>query len=256
VFSVLLWGYLGWEFFDVLRAYARLHDEAPRAWTFAQVREAGERFGRVLGPNRVRILLMVAMAAGGEAAALSSKGPGLPGFAQASRTVESSIGPRLMDAATGAERLLVSVNEGALHGVLPLNAVAMAASNGGHGSSAPKSAQGSGSGRLPPNGHRAFSSFKAFKRSMGKAGEGKEWHHIVEKRNAKRFGAEAVHNTENVIALEKPVHDRVSAFYSSIQKEITGSESTFRMWLETQPYETQRQWGLRTIENISKGAWR
>jgi hypothetical protein len=50
---------------------------------------------------------------------------------------------------------------------------------------------------------------------MGKAGEGQEWHHLVEKHkfNIKRFGAEAIHNTENVIPLEKDLHSRVSAFY-------------------------------------------
>ncbi|ATB31685.1 hypothetical protein [Melittangium boletus] len=96
----------------------------------------------------------------------------------------------------------------------------------------------------------------AFKRYMGKAGAGKEWHHVVEKRNAKRFGAEAIHNTENIIELEKSLHDRVSAFYSSIQKELTGSELTVRMCLESRSYEAQRQFGLQVIENIRRGVWR
>src|SRR5690242_16671814 len=59
VFSAALWGYLGYEFFDLLRAYAQLYEDAPRASTFAELREIGERFGRVIGPNSVRILVIV-----------------------------------------------------------------------------------------------------------------------------------------------------------------------------------------------------
>lgn len=67
-FTLLMWGYLGWEFFDLLRAYAQLHEDAPRASTFAELREVGERFGRVIGPNSIRILVMVATATLGETA--------------------------------------------------------------------------------------------------------------------------------------------------------------------------------------------
>jgi len=242
-FSLLMWGYLGWEFFDLLRAYARLYEDAPRASNFAELREVGERFGRVIGPNSVRILVMVATAAIGETASLMSKGPRLPGFGQASNTVELNTGLRLMDATASAERVIVSVNEGALRVVLPINAVSMTARDGGGG--------------LLSNGHRAFRSFRAFKRYMGQAGEGKEWHHIVEKRNARRFGAEAIHNTENVVALDKELHTRLSAFYSAIRPRITHSESlTVRQWLSTQSYEAQRQFGLTAIENVRKGLWR
>jgi hypothetical protein len=176
-FSVLMWGYLGWEFFDLLRAYAQLYEDAPQASSFAELREVAERFGRVIGPNSVRILVMVATAAIGETAALVSKGPKLPGFGQASRTVEMKTGLRLMDAAIGAERAIVSVNEGTLRIVLPVNAVSMTAWNGGGGRSS------SGAGVKPKGNkplHRAFKSFDAFKRAMGSAGEDKAWHHIVD----------------------------------------------------------------------------
>ncbi len=255
-FSLLMWGYLGWEFFDLLRAYAQLYADAPRASSFAELREVGERFGKVIGPNSVRILVMVATAAIGETAALMSRGPRLPGFRQASRTVELNTGLRLMDAATSAERVIVSMNEGALRVVLPINAVSMSARDEGGGRFALQPLDDTKGGRLFSGGYRAFKSFRAFKRYMGKAGEGKEWHHIVEKRNAKRFGAEVVHNTENIVALDKELHTRVSAFYSAIRPRITHSESlTVRQWLSTQSYEAQRQFGLMAIENVRKGLW-
>jgi hypothetical protein len=130
-FSVLMWGYLGWEFFDLIRAYAQLSEEASRASTFAELREAGERFGRVIGPNSVRILVLVGTAAVGETAALVSKAPRLPGFEQASRAVEANTGLRLVDAATGAERVIISVPEGTIRVVLSGTVVAMAELGGG-----------------------------------------------------------------------------------------------------------------------------
>ncbi|HEX5748810.1 MAG TPA: hypothetical protein VFZ09_21390 [Archangium sp.] len=252
VFSAALWGYLGYEFFDLLRAYAQLYEDAPRASTFAELREIGERFGRVIGPNSVRILVIVGTAAIGETVALASKAPKLPGFAQASERVGASTGLGLLETATGAERLIISVPEGTIRMVVAPHAVAMAARGVGAGSPAPSR------GKLLPNGHRAWGSFGGFKSAMGKAGPGKEWHHIVEQTpgNAKRFGGEALHNTENVIAMDKALHDKVSAFYSRIRFFITKSTRlAVRDWLGTQSYEAQREFGLLAIENIKNGVW-
>jgi hypothetical protein len=93
---------------------------------------------------------------------------------------------------------------------------------------------------------------------MGAAGNGKEWHHLVERTpgNVKRFGGEALHNTENVVALDKTLHTRISAFYSSLQPKITNSNTlTIRQWLSTQSYEAQREFGLLAIKNILGGVW-
>jgi len=248
-FTVLLWGYLGFEFFDLVRAYVQLSEDAARATTFAQLREAGERFGRVIGPNSVKILVLVGTAAVGEAAALMSKAPKLPGYGQASRNAEVNAGLLMVDAATGAERVIVSVPEGTIRVVLPVTAVAMAARNGGGkssgiGSGTPKE------GRALPSGHRAFKSFDDFKDFMGPAGEGKAWHHIVEQRkvNVDRFGPEAIHNTENVIAVGKSKHDAISAFYSSKSPEADGM--VVREWLRTQSYEAQHAFGLRVLRRF------
>ena len=94
---------------------------------------------------------------------------------------------------------------------------------------------------------------------MGPAGTGKAWHHIVEQTpgNVKRFGGEALHNTENVIALDKALHDKVSAFYSknSIFNITKSTKLTVRQWLSTQSYEAQREFGLLAMENIKNGVW-
>jgi len=252
VFSAALWGYLGYEFFDLLRAYAQLYEDAPRASSFAELREIGERFGRVIGPNSVRILVIVGTAAIGETVALASKAPNLPGFAQASERVTASTGLGLLETATGTERLIISVPEGTIRVVVAPHVVAMAVRGGGTGSPAPTR------GKLLPNGHRAWGSYSGFKSAIGPAGKGKEWHHIVEQTpgNVKRFGGEALHNTENVTALGKALHTRISAFYSSKYFRVTGSRTlTVRRWLSTQSYEAQREFGLLAIRNIQNGIW-
>ncbi|QRN98467.1 hypothetical protein JRI60_05275 [Archangium violaceum] len=252
VFSAALWGYLGYEFFDLLRAYARLYEDAPRASTFAELREIGERFGRVIGPNSVRILVIVGTAAIGETVALASKAPKLPGFAQASERVAANTGLGLLETATGAERLIASVPEGTIRVVLAPHAVAMTARGVGAGSPAPSR------GKFLPNGHRAWGSFSGFRAAMGSAGNGNEWHHIVEQTpgNVKRFGGEALHNTGNVMRLGKALHIRISSIYSTIRVDITGSTTiTVRKWLSTQSYEAQFAFGLRALANVKSGVW-
>ncbi len=255
-FTVLLWSYLGTELWGLIEGWMALSEESARATTFAELREVGERFGQRIGPNSVRILVMVGTAAIGEVATLLSRAPNLPGFANASLRGAQHGGVRVLAAAAETEKVIVSVAEGSIRVVLPVNVVAIGAQNGGSG---PSSGDGGGiprGGRLLPNGHRAFKSFDDFKDFVGPAGKGKQWHHIVEKRNVGRFGPESIHNTENVVPLDERLHIDVSALYSSKRPKITGSYTlTIRQWLDTQAYEAQRQFGLRAIENVRKGIW-
>jgi hypothetical protein len=249
VLTLLMWGYLGWEFFDLIQAYVRLSEEAERATTFEELREAGARFGKVIGPNSVRILVMLGTAALGDTAALMSKGPKLPGFGQASRAVEVRTGLRLMDAAAGAERVIMSIPEGTLRIVLPANAVSMTAAKGNGG---PPASSGGGTpkgGRLLPSGHRAFKSFDDFKDFMGPAGKDRQWHHIVEQHqgNLQRFGPEALHNTENVISIDAKTHARISSWYS---RKPEGWSMTIRQWISQQSYEAQREYGLSVLRDF------
>ena len=72
----------------------------------------------------------------------------------------------------------------------------------------------------------------------------------------KRFGPQALHNTENVIPLDKYLHTNVSSLYSSVRYDITHSfTQTVRQWLSTQSYEAQREFGLLAIEHVKKRVW-
>lgn len=100
---------------------------------------------------------------------------------------------------------------------------------------------------------KSFTSFSALKRYLGSPGEGNHWHHIVEKTpgNLKIFGAEVIHNIDNVIAIPASTHvgkGSISAYYSSIRRFSDGK--TVRQWLSTQSFEAQQRFGLDTLKSL------
>jgi hypothetical protein len=68
---------------EMVRAGGRLMEEAAQATTTGELREAGQRFGRVLGDSGMRVLLLLATSALGGQGALVRKAPKLPGFGRA-----------------------------------------------------------------------------------------------------------------------------------------------------------------------------
>ncbi|WP_225969241.1 RHS repeat domain-containing protein, partial [Treponema pedis] len=104
-------------------------------------------------------------------------------------------------------------------------------------------------------GTTGYTSFEAFKRVHGRAGDGKAWHHIVEQtaRNVKNFGEHMIHNAKNIVKIghgSASLHSKLSGFYSSIQS-FTGGK-TVREWLSTQSYKDQYQFGLQKLTEFAK----
>ncbi len=98
-----------------------------------------------------------------------------------------------------------------------------------------------------------YRSFSAFKRAEGVAGEGQAWHHIVEQTpsNVERFGAEAIHNTENLATLPHgagTIHNQISGYYSSIRSFTEGQ--TVRQWLSTQSFADQAAFGRNVLQQF------
>ena len=116
--------YLGvdtvWRLLDGWIALVRQVD---RATTFAQLREAGEAYGEVLGENAARIFIMLATAAIGNTEGLAGKASGLPGSAQAAVAVETQAGYQYV--AIGSVESVAMAAEGFTVALAP-NAVAMA----------------------------------------------------------------------------------------------------------------------------------
>lgn len=98
-----------------------------------------------------------------------------------------------------------------------------------------------------------FESFAAFKNAKGKAGEGYNWHHIVEQTpsNVNRFGAKRIHSTSNLIKIpggKGSIHAKISGYYSSKQPFTHGK--TVREWLSTKSYREQYNFGLKQLKNF------
>lgn len=94
--------YLGvvpvWE---IGRGFVRLWDDAQKATSVIELQDIGHRFGRVLGTNGTRVLVLVVMAALGGKNAMATQGPKLPGFPQAALRAEAEAGFQLGAAMNG-----------------------------------------------------------------------------------------------------------------------------------------------------------
>ncbi|MFY0564118.1 hypothetical protein ACN28E_09730 [Archangium lansingense] len=136
VLTVYLVAYLGLgPVWSMVEAGWVLLEEAGRARTVEEVRGAGQRFGRVLGDNGMRVFLLLATAAMGGQARFVGRGPKLPGFRQAA--LASPARTRVSLEAAGQVRTVVL---GARELVVGLAPTAVASQ-----------AMGPGGGALPPS---------------------------------------------------------------------------------------------------------
>ena len=105
------------------------------------------------------------------------------------------------------------------------------------------------------NVNEGFKSFREFKKAAGSAGAGKEWHHIVEQSQAKvtrsGFDIRSINHPDNMVAIDKDVHHKISAYYSSKPEFTNGL--TFRDYLNGKSFEEQYQWGLIILDRAKKG---
>ncbi|HZI09650.1 MAG TPA: AHH domain-containing protein, partial [Myxococcus sp.] len=118
----------------------RLVEEADRATTFDELRDAGERYGKVMGQNAARAFALLAtVAVGHTAAGFASTVPTLPGSAQAAVLAGGRAGIRL--AAVG-EVGTVAVSGEAVTVALGPHAMAMTARAMGGAAAAPVDQEG------------------------------------------------------------------------------------------------------------------
>jgi hypothetical protein len=77
---------------NLVKGWHQLMEEVKVATTFEQIRDAGERFGKLLGQEAARAFAMLLMAATGSAAKLfAAKVPTLPGSAQAAMQAKGKV---------------------------------------------------------------------------------------------------------------------------------------------------------------------
>ncbi|MHA7634799.1 AHH domain-containing protein [Corallococcus sp. M7] len=83
------------------RGFVRLWDDAGRATSVIELQDIGHRFGRVLGTNGTRVLVLLVTTALGGKSAMAAQGPRLPGFPQAAIRAQTESGFQLTAALTG-----------------------------------------------------------------------------------------------------------------------------------------------------------
>ena len=98
-----------------------------------------------------------------------------------------------------------------------------------------------------------FPTYASFKKEdldkrFGPAGDGFEYHHIVEQGpNAATMPAEQLQSTENIIRIPRLVHEEVNAAFAST-REIDGRLTSVRDFLRGKPFAVQRLWGIRVLQ--------
>lgn len=117
--------YLGvvpvWE---IGRGFVRLWDDAGTAMSVIELQGIGHRFGRVLGTNGTRVLVLVVMAALGGKNAMAAQGPKLPGFPQAAIRAQAEAGFQLGAAMGGGVTSIALPAAGVLNVALAPGAAA------------------------------------------------------------------------------------------------------------------------------------
>ncbi|WP_164020261.1 AHH domain-containing protein [Pyxidicoccus trucidator] len=115
------------------RAFLRLLEESKDSRNLAELKDAGHRFGKVLGANGTRVLVLVALAALGGKNAMAAQRPRLPGAAQAAMRAQAEGGFQLSAAFTGEVQAMTVPAAGVLNITLAPTAVAAVALGTGGG---------------------------------------------------------------------------------------------------------------------------
>jgi hypothetical protein len=84
---------------------------------------------------------------------------------------------------------------------------------------------------------------------FGPAGDGYDYHHIVEQggENAEKIPAEQLHNTDNMVRIPRLVHEAINA---KMYDKKPGTDMTYREWLPKQPYSVQRATGIEIMRDL------
>jgi hypothetical protein len=113
--------------------------------------------------------------------------------------------------------------------------------------------------QVSASGYEEFSSSDQFAKGeispdqiakrFGGAGDGNQYHHIVTQggANGRNLSAQQLHNTDNIIILPTLLHEVVSDEYLLPSPD---PNMNLYQWLQTQPYDVQRERGLRILRDL------
>jgi hypothetical protein len=113
--------------------------------------------------------------------------------------------------------------------------------------------------QVSSNGYEEFSGYGQFTKialymellikRFGPAGDGYQYHHIVTQGGANQDNIPPgqLQNTENIIRIPTILHEAINEAYS---KKKEGTNMTVYQWIQTQPYDVQRQEGLKILRKL------
>jgi len=101
-----------------------------------------------------------------------------------------------------------------------------------------------------------FKSFDAFKRALGRAWDGMEWHHIVEQHahNIAKFGPEMIHNIENVKRVPAKLNKELNKYYSRIDESVA-KWIRVRDHIKTLSFEEQFEFWVKKLIEFDWGKY-
>ncbi len=114
--------------------------------------------------------------------------------------------------------------------------------------------------QVPSSTYEEFSSYEAFYKDetradclakrFGRAGDGSQYHHIVTQggTNADNITPQQLQNTDNIVILPTLLHEAVNAEY--MRPAPKDRSMTLYQWLQTQPYDVQRDEGLKILRRL------
>jgi hypothetical protein len=105
--------------------------------------------------------------------------------------------------------------------------------------------------RVSPD-DKAFSSFSEFKKInlakyFGPAGDGYEYHHIVEQSMSGDMSESELQSTTNIVRIPKLLHEEINSEYSSLQRDLN---SSLRTSLNDASFDERRTAGLNVMRKL------
>jgi hypothetical protein len=105
--------------------------------------------------------------------------------------------------------------------------------------------------RVSPD-DKAFSSFNEFKKInlakyFGPAGDGYEYHHIVEQSTSGDYSESELQSTTNILRIPRLLHEEINSEYSSWQREL---DSSLRASLDDASFDEIRTAGLSVMRKL------
>ena len=105
----------------------------------------------------------------------------------------------------------------------------------------------------------SFPSYDAFYKNLsieelllkrfGRAGDGYQYHHIVEQGSANsQFSAPELQSTDNIIRLPTLLHEAINSRY--YEDAETAPHLSIREWLRTKSFDDQRNEGIRIMREL------